>query len=79
MPAKLGGIAGGTKFTVEGILFKFALDSFIEKRGQGTWLYGYKTDEANDEKGIYSYFLKLTSPAMKSSCNELKVRSLPTG
>eukprot|EP01091_Cochliopodium_minus_P013456 TRINITY_DN4343_c0_g1_i3.p1 TRINITY_DN4343_c0_g1~~TRINITY_DN4343_c0_g1_i3.p1 ORF type:complete len:256 (-),score=68.36 TRINITY_DN4343_c0_g1_i3:637-1404(-) len=42
-PISLGGIAGGDKFVVHGMLFKFAQDVEV---GKGVYLYGYK--EKND-------------------------------
>eukprot|EP01127_Copromyxa_protea_P019033 TRINITY_DN6095_c2_g1_i1.p1 TRINITY_DN6095_c2_g1~~TRINITY_DN6095_c2_g1_i1.p1 ORF type:complete len:923 (-),score=155.82 TRINITY_DN6095_c2_g1_i1:794-3562(-) len=48
-PMKLGGIAGGSKYIVQGVLFKFSLDSCL---GNSTWLYGKK--KRNDEKAMKS-------------------------
>lgn len=41
----VGGIAGGAKYNVQGLVFKFSLDSPV----QGGWLYG--RTKRHDEKG----------------------------
>lgn len=45
-PAALGGVAGGTKFCVQNILFKFVLDFELKP---GLWMYG--GDQRSDENG----------------------------
>ena len=45
-PVSVGGLAGGTKYIVQGILFKFAKDTPV---GDG-WMYG--GDSPSDEKAI---------------------------
>ena len=42
-PAMLGGVAGGDKFVVHGILFKFACDSLVSTNPP-IWLYGGSAD-----------------------------------
>lgn len=46
-PAELGGVAGGTKFIVQNILFKFVLDFELKP---GLWMYG--GDQRSDENGM---------------------------
>jgi hypothetical protein len=48
-PAALGGVAGGTKFIVQNILFKFVLDFELKP---GLWMYG--GDQRSDENGTGS-------------------------
>lgn len=45
-PIDVGGVAGGSKYIVQGILFKFTLDTCLPN---GVWLYG--KNKRNDEKG----------------------------
>lgn len=55
-PAALGGLAGGTKYVVQNIMFKFVLDFELKP---GLWMYG-SGDQRSDEN------------AMKSASHELK-------
>lgn len=55
-PAALGGLAGGTKYVVQNIMFKFVLDFELKP---GLWMYG-TGDQRSDEN------------AMKSASHELK-------
>jgi hypothetical protein len=73
-PAELGGVAGGTKFIVQNILFKFVLDFELKP---GLWMYG--GDNRSDENGMRLFLKCLTfrplnwfSPAMKAASHELK-------
>ena len=60
-PISLGGVAGGTKYLVQGVLYKFAEDVDL---GQGRWMYGGETrnDAAaakacgNELKGLSAVF-----------------------
>lgn len=63
-PAKLGGVAGGEKYVIGGILFKFSLDVELFP---GAWMYGgtKRDDEAahkaagHERKGIETLLKKL--------------------
>jgi hypothetical protein len=52
-PVDMGGIAGGTKYIYQNILFKFALDSILfEKNRQPFWMYG-GYEGPNDKAGFF--------------------------
>lgn len=55
-PINVGGIAGGSKYIVQGILFKFTLDTCLKN---SIWLYG--KNKRNDEKGMMSIGFRFLS------------------
>lgn len=55
-PVDIGGAAGGVKYLIQGILFKFSKDSLLQ---EGLWMYG-GYEGASDEK------------AMKAALHEFK-------
>ncbi|ELR12268.1 uncharacterized protein ACA1_372570 [Acanthamoeba castellanii str. Neff] len=55
-PAGVGGVAGGRKYIVQGILFKFCLDPLVSKKPM-TWLYG--GDRPDDDAAIKAAGLEL--------------------
>ncbi len=81
-PTKLGGIAGGIKFLVRGIVFKLAVDPFVNETK--CFLYGKQrpNDECamkaagHDLKGSSNYFRFFNSPASfsQSTPTQVKVR-----
>ena len=73
-PVALGGQAGGSKFIVQGILFKYALDVKI---GEGSkrekWLYGGKRrDDAAAMKAASNELLGLSSFIKCNSTNSIR-------
>jgi hypothetical protein len=44
-PTAMGGQAGGEKFVVRGILFKYAVDTSFDYRGKPFWMYGGSTPD----------------------------------
>mmetsp|Transcript_25498 Transcript_25498/g.64001 ORF Transcript_25498/g.64001 Transcript_25498/m.64001 type:complete len:997 (+) Transcript_25498:196-3186(+) len=48
-PVAIGGVAGGSKYIVQGILFKFALDAAL---APGVWMYG--GNRRSDEDAIHA-------------------------
>lgn len=73
-PVALGGQAGGSKFIVQGILFKYALDVKI---GEGSkrekWLYGGKRrDDAAAMKAASNELLGLSSFIKCNSTNNIR-------
>jgi len=71
----IGGLAGGTKYITQGIIFKFALDS---KLGDNAWMYGghSRNDEkamksaCNEVKGLTEFMLadNCQSETLKNRC-----------
>eukprot|EP01125_Pyxidicula_operculata_P007329 TRINITY_DN2496_c0_g1_i1.p1 TRINITY_DN2496_c0_g1~~TRINITY_DN2496_c0_g1_i1.p1 ORF type:complete len:2166 (+),score=385.55 TRINITY_DN2496_c0_g1_i1:51-6548(+) len=62
-PLQMGGVAGGEKYIVQGILFKFALDV---KLSNTKWVYG--GDDPNDEKAMKSACNELKGLESFASC-----------
>lgn len=70
VPANLGGVAGGAKYKVNGILFKFSLDVKLHDR----WIYG--NSKRCDEKAMKSACNELKGKAWSDAWPETKKDSL---
>jgi hypothetical protein len=69
-PAALGGVAGGEKFVVHGILFKFALDQRIPASSSSAlpqWMYGGSAP--NDENAMRAAGHELKGVIAMSKCH----------
>lgn len=67
-PASVGGIAGGRKYIVQGILFKIALDTQVY--GQ-TWMYGGKKPSNTKAMKAFSHELKGVEYYMQAPVSEI--------
>jgi hypothetical protein len=56
-PEDFGGVAGGTKFSVHGLFFKYPVDTCIDKRN-GIWLYGGYNHDDNGAAKASNHDLK---------------------
>eukprot|EP01087_Luapelamoeba_hula_P014241 TRINITY_DN4145_c0_g1_i4.p1 TRINITY_DN4145_c0_g1~~TRINITY_DN4145_c0_g1_i4.p1 ORF type:complete len:1436 (-),score=334.66 TRINITY_DN4145_c0_g1_i4:290-4597(-) len=56
-PVNVGGIAGGEKYVVHGIMFKFCLDQLLISGDHSVWMYGGR--ERNDENAMKTGGLEL--------------------
>lgn len=61
----IGGLAGGEKYVIQGILFKFCLDPQVSTKGKGVWLYG--GNRPSEEKAAKAAALELQGLSLLSS------------